>query len=61
MTATTARLRQSAVVIVDCAIPEGMTISEYRRSRRQQAEAEGENARRARGFRRRRATRGTRD
>ena len=33
MTQTTRHLRESAVVIVDSHIPEGMTIAEYRRSR----------------------------
>ena len=33
MSPTTRRLRETSVVIVDCPIPDGMTIDEYRRSR----------------------------
>jgi hypothetical protein len=57
VTATTARLRESSVVIVECVIPEGMTIAEYRRSRH---ESSKRRPRRALGIRRKRATHATR-
>ena len=53
MTQTTRLLRQSSVVIVDCPIPEDMTIAEYRRSRAESAAEPGRRTwRRVRGSRR---------